>query len=200
MSVCGRLFISELLNKEITSKSTMAQYCPHSKNLRGLWGLLPCWIFTRAPRIFAMFLHWQHKLLLICTHATLFRHRAHIRLWLHSHNKWAPLRRHKLTGGGCGENGLHGDEEQTFHTCLEFSQDQFSSNQLLWCGVSASLSIWQVKNCLICLTWLRDTLIMGVMKITRWPVLVMCKEVRLKSPVITWGWNEMNSFSGWKAQ
>lgn len=78
----------------------------HCKNLRGLWGWPPRWIFTRASRIFAAFLHWQHQLLLICTHkislslshATLFRHRAHIRLWLHSQNKWASLRRHKLTG------------------------------------------------------------------------------------------------------
>lgn len=39
---------------------------------------------------------------------------------------------------GCGENG---DLEQSFHTPLGFSQDQFSTNQLLWCGVPASLSI-----------------------------------------------------------
>lgn len=58
---------------------------------------LPCWIFTTAPRLSAVFLHWQHQLLLIRAHAILFRHIAHIRLWLHSQNKWASLRRHYLT-------------------------------------------------------------------------------------------------------
>lgn len=32
---------------------------------------------------------------------------------------------------GCGENGLHGDLEQSFHTTLGFSQGLFSTNQLL---------------------------------------------------------------------
>lgn len=99
-SVCARMWQGLkkwAFGKELKSKTKMAHCCPHCKNLRGWWGCLPCRIFTRAPRIFAMFLHWQHQLLLICTHATLFRHSTHIRLWLHCQNKWAALRRHKLT-------------------------------------------------------------------------------------------------------
>lgn len=42
---------------------------------------------------------------------------------------------------GCGENGLGGDLEDSLHTTLAFSQDQFSANQLLWCGFPTSLSI-----------------------------------------------------------
>lgn len=42
---------------------------------------------------------------------------------------------------GCGENGLGGGLEDSFHTTLAFSQDQFSTNQLLWCGFPTSLPI-----------------------------------------------------------
>lgn len=146
----------------------MAQFCPHCKNVRGWWGGLPCWIFTRAPRIFAMSLHWQHQLLLICTHATLFRHRAHIRLWFHSQNKWASLRRYKLTGEAVVKMGFMEiwNSHWSLHTPSGFSQDRFSTNQLLWCHISASFSIWQVTNCLIwsCLIWLRDMFIIGSWK------------------------------------
>lgn len=86
--------------------SQVAQCCPHCEKLRGWRDWLPCWMFTRAPKICTMFLYWQLQLLLICTHATLFRHSAHIRLWLHSLNKWASLRRYELTGEAVGEMGF----------------------------------------------------------------------------------------------
>lgn len=40
---------------------------------------------------------------------------------------------------GCGENGLGGELEDSFHTTLAFSQDQSSTNQLLWRGFPRSL-------------------------------------------------------------
>lgn len=40
---------------------------------------------------------------------------------------------------GCGENGYGGDLEDSFHTTLAFSQDQFSTNQLLRCDFPTSL-------------------------------------------------------------
>lgn len=41
---------------------------------------------------------------------------------------------------GSGENGLGGDLEDYFHTTMAFSQDQFSTNQLLLCVPFLNLS------------------------------------------------------------
>lgn len=117
--------------------------------LQSWWGSLPCWIFTSAPRTVAMILHWQHQLLLICTHATLFRHRAHIRLRLRSQNKWASLRRHELTEEAVVKMGLEEIWNSLFTPPWGCARDQFSTNQLLLCGNSASLSIWQVTHFLV---------------------------------------------------
>lgn len=69
---------------------------------------------------FAIFLHWQHQLPLICTRATLFRHRACISIWLHCQNKWAALRRHKLTTGAALNMGFTEiwNSHWSFHTPL----------------------------------------------------------------------------------
>lgn len=50
-------------------------------------------------------LQWQHHLLLICAHATVFRHWAHIRFGLHIQNKWASGRRQGLTGAAVAKMG-----------------------------------------------------------------------------------------------
>lgn len=146
--LCAHVLKSEPLGK---STSWMAKSCPHCTNLWGWWSCLPYWIFTSVPRIFAMFLHWQYQLLLICTHATLFRHRAHIRLWFYCQNKWAALRRHELTSGAALKMGFIEIwcSHQSFHTPLGFSQDQFFGNQLARCGISTSPVVWASSNKLL---------------------------------------------------
>lgn len=68
---------------------------------------------------------------------------------------------------GCGENGLHGDQEQSFHTRLGFSQDQFSSNQLLW-RFCISLHLTSNKFLDLTLSDMTERHIdYGVVKITR---------------------------------
>lgn len=156
------VFKSELLGENI---SRMAQCCPHcKKNLRGWWGRLPYWIFTSAPRIFAMFLHWQHQLLLICTHATLFRHRAHIRLWLHCQNKWATQRRRKLTRGALLKMGFVGIRDLfTLRRVSPLKTNFQPINYHSLAFLQSSPFLFRVTNCLMwpCLKWQRDVWIVG---------------------------------------